>query len=149
MADLQQLLGNSTNPLKGPNAHPFRFVFISGCLAGKGNVCTAFGIPQKENLPLTEFSHRSLRPRAFLGWKHTKLVGYADSFFNPQFAEFNYVIFQGLPPSGNYPQVQGWNAEISLSQAVENSVNYSNFYNYNLFSSGIVLYGYPGLLIDQ
>ncbi len=68
LTDLKNILKNAPDPLKGTNAHPYRFVFLDGCKTANGDMPTAFGVP-KGNVPVTEFTQkRGIRPRAFVGW---------------------------------------------------------------------------------
>lgn len=79
ISDLRLWLGNAPDPLKGPNAHPFRFVFIDGCNSAKGDLCTAFGIPKRQ-MTSAQMRAKGLQPRAFVGWGTVKLVGLGGVF---------------------------------------------------------------------
>ncbi len=79
ITDIRNGLGNAPYPLKGPNKHPFRFVFIDGCNSASGDLCTAFGIPRKQ-LTSQQMRDKGLEPRAFVGWKTVKLVGLGGAF---------------------------------------------------------------------
>ncbi len=77
LGDLNRILKNAPDPLKGTNGHPYRFVFLDGCKTANGGLAPAFGIP-KGNVSATEFStKRGLRLRAFLGWDKNCTVGWA------------------------------------------------------------------------
>jgi hypothetical protein len=83
--DLRSWLGNAPDPLKGPNQHPFRFVFIDGCNSAKGDLCTAFGIP-KSQMTSQQMRDKGLEPRAFVGWKTIKLTNIGGFFNNAHLA---------------------------------------------------------------
>ena len=74
------LLGNNTVTT---NSHPYRFVFLDGCLAANGDFPQAFGIPKIENMVGTDFpDRRGIRQRAFMGWDKTKTVGGFGAYWN-------------------------------------------------------------------
>ena len=49
--------------------HPYRFVFIHGCCAATGDLCTAFGIPRERVDVGTYVNKRKVPARAFIGAK--------------------------------------------------------------------------------
>ena len=68
IAAANNFLGNSANPLVATNMHPYRFVFLDGCLTADGNWPQAFGIPKVEGMTSNDFAaKRGIRPRAFMG----------------------------------------------------------------------------------
>jgi hypothetical protein len=70
------LRNNLKDPLTATNMHPFRFVFLDGCNTADGDWPQTFGIPKKEGMVVTDFTgKRGIRPRAFMGWNRTKVVG--------------------------------------------------------------------------
>ncbi len=67
---------------------PFTFVFIDGCLSGKGELPEAFGIPKAVSSASYEAKHR--KKRAFLGWNSkTK-----DSIANTDFMNWTFKFWQ-------------------------------------------------------
>jgi hypothetical protein len=69
-------LSNFFVTAKPVDYHPYRFVFIDGCNAGKGGFCEAFGI-SAQTLSRAFFTTAGVRSRAFLGFKE-------NVTFNPQ-----------------------------------------------------------------
>src|SRR5881397_2970359 len=68
-------LGNDYEIVRDPpilldhRSHPYRFVFVDGCLAGgRGLWADAFGIPTKE-LKYAQLRNHPERAQAFLGFK--------------------------------------------------------------------------------
>jgi hypothetical protein len=57
------------------NSHPYKFVFLDGCLTGGGPLCEAFGIPSGQ-YSTNFFNNSGVRNRAYIGY--TKEVS-----FNP------------------------------------------------------------------
>jgi len=102
--DLNRILKNALDPLKGTNGHPYRFVFLDGCKTANGGLASAFGIP-KGNVPMNEFiGKRGIRPRAFLGWDKNCTIGWGafdqqhNTFIGSFFDKWrNAVDEQGLP----------------------------------------------------
>jgi len=104
ISDLNRILQNASDPLKGTNGQPYRFAFLDGCKTANGGLAPAFGIP-KGNVSVDEFTgKRGIRPRAFLGWKNNVTIGWVT--FNQQHATFIGSFFdkwangrdsQGLP----------------------------------------------------
>jgi hypothetical protein len=84
------LLGNNTDPLVATNMHPYRFVFIDGCLSADGNWPQAFGIPKVAGMTGSDFlNKRGIRPRAFLGWSSKKIIGLLGGYiFNNAHATY-------------------------------------------------------------
>jgi hypothetical protein len=67
-ATVQKMLGNFLNTGKPQNFHPYRFVMLDCCDAGKGKSWTeAFGIPAK-TVNNQFFINAGVRSRAFLGF---------------------------------------------------------------------------------
>ena len=77
-----------TVPAGQTNSHAYRFVFLDGCQTAKGNLCEAFGIIRKKNLPASYFDNAGLRRRAFVGWNTSPAAGYAGHLVNPDHWKF-------------------------------------------------------------
>ena len=65
---VQNLLKNFQNGTNFLSRHPYQLVFIDGCENGKGDFCTAFGIPAL-TASRAFFGASNLRSRAYLGFK--------------------------------------------------------------------------------
>jgi hypothetical protein len=48
--------------------HPYRFVFIDGCVAGKGSMCEAFGIPNWTTDVNAFVNLHGVHPRCFVSF---------------------------------------------------------------------------------
>jgi hypothetical protein len=90
LAAANAFLGNSSNPLVADNMHPYRFVFLDGCLSADGNWPQAFGVPKVEGMAASDFlDKRGVRPRAFMGWSRKKLAGLLGGYiFNTDHATY-------------------------------------------------------------
>jgi len=66
-------------PAKLQFKKPFNFVFLDGCMTGKGNFPNAFGIPRE--IPNSDYEKYSpnLKKRAFLGWTAHVTASILDS----------------------------------------------------------------------
>jgi hypothetical protein len=106
--------------------HPYKFVFIDGCSAGKGNFCESFAIPA-QTVDNNFFANLGVESRAFLGFKSPKN-------FNP--AEWTwYAIMMGR-------FYDDWETgQYTLQQCVSNAVvgNYTS--GYLTMDSSWVIYG--------
>jgi len=123
--DLNKLLKNASDPLKGTNGRPYRFVFLDGCKTANGNLSPAFGIP-KGNVPIAEFTgKRGIRPRAFVGWSKNVTIGWAT--FNQQHSTFIASFFDkwangrdlhgfplGIEAAIDAANPQGWGPKTGL-----------------------------------
>jgi hypothetical protein len=78
-------------PAGQTNAHHFRFVFLDGCSTAKGNLCTAFGIPQKSNVPDSDFANAGLRYAAFMGWPKDKVIGILQGSGYVNYDHINFI----------------------------------------------------------
>jgi hypothetical protein len=71
------------------NQHPYRFVFMDGCrTAANKDLCAAFGIPTK-TISSSNMLAKGLSPCAFVGWKDVKVVGLANSIYQPHVSYIN------------------------------------------------------------
>lgn len=114
--DLRAWLGNAPDPLKGPNRHPFRFVFIDGCNSASGDLCTAFGIP-KTKMTSQQMRDKGLEPRAFVGWKNVKLTN-LGGFFNYAHLEFVQRFWELWPMTNtNVSPARPYTLQEALDQA--------------------------------
>jgi len=68
--DVQNDLGNFMHTAKPALYHPYRFVFIDGCLAGSGTLCESFGIPAM-TVNTNYFLTMGVWSRGFLGFQKT------------------------------------------------------------------------------
>lgn len=93
--NVQNDLGNFMHTAKPLLNHPYRFVFIDGCLAGSGKICEDFGIPAFTT-GTNYFATLSIWSRAFLGfqktvsfdssqwtWRAEMLNGFFNDWMNP------------------------------------------------------------------
>jgi hypothetical protein len=132
------LTNNASNPLKGPNQHPYRFVFLDGCNTANGDWPLAFGIPKQRNMKISDFTDkRGLRPRAFLGWNKGK--GYR--YVNAGLLELNFEQW-----NGNF--WTEWNARNDLTAAIIAAKNNPGG-GMNTGNAGYVVYGAGDLNIDR
>jgi hypothetical protein len=60
--------------------HPYRFVFIHGCCAATGDLCTAFGIPRERSDVAKYVDKRKVPARAFIGAKKITSEYWGDEF---------------------------------------------------------------------
>ena len=65
-------------PAGQTNAHRFRFVFVDGCSTAKGLMPSAFGIIDRQNVPLIDYYNASLRPSCYCGWPDNKDIDYVN-----------------------------------------------------------------------
>jgi hypothetical protein len=71
-SELDSLLGNFVSPerngqpMKIGTHKPFDFVFLDGCMTGRGNMPEAFGIPKF--VPGATYLRLNMHKRAFMGW---------------------------------------------------------------------------------
>lgn len=95
---------------------PFTFVFIDGCLSGKGELPEAFGIPKAVSSASYEANHR--KKRAFLGWNSkTK-----DSIANNDFMNWTFKFWQEWlnDPDYNNPVQEAINSANATYPGVAN-----------------------------
>jgi len=132
------LTNNSANPLKGPNQHPYRFVFLSGCNTANGDWPLAFGIPKQRNMVITDFTNkRGLRPRAFLGWNNPQIYRYV----NAGLLELNFQQWQGQ-------FFQAWQQANNLTAAITRATHNPDG-SVNTGNQGSVVYGASDLNFDR
>jgi hypothetical protein len=105
-------------------AHPYQFVFIDACNAGKGNMCEAFGIPAL-TVNNQYFAYMHIQSRAFLGFRST-------TSFNP-----NDWVAHSLNLGFFF---EDWLGYAPLQNCVNNAVNDIHGSGYNM-SSSWVIYG--------
>lgn len=130
------LLGNNAVTT---NSHPYRFVFLDGCLTANGNFPQAFGIPKIENMVGTDFPQkRGIRQRAFMGWDQTKIVGSLGAYWNANHSSLIngfYINWQTRDPNTGYG-LNGVKAAFGLASGT------------NSMSGGMHIYGSKDLIID-
>ena len=101
--DVQNDLGNFMHTAKPALYHPYRLVFIDGCLAGSGTLCESFGIPAV-TVNTNYFLTMSVWSRGFLGfqkkvsfdpaqwtWRALMLGGFLDDWMG-QPHTLNYCV---------------------------------------------------------
>ena len=71
--DLWTNLGNFPGSNIPTNSHPYKLVFIDGCLTGGGPLCEAFGIPAGQ-YDTNYFLASGVRTRAYVGY--TQEIGF-------------------------------------------------------------------------
>jgi|APCry1669189101_1035198.scaffolds.fasta_scaffold10986_1 hypothetical protein len=124
------LTNNASNPLKGPNQHSYRFVFLTGCNTADGDWPLAFGIPKQRNMAIADFTDkRGLRPRAFLGWNKLKTYRY----INAGLLELNFQQWHGQ-------FFQAWQQTDNLTTAINNATHNADG-TVNTGNQGNVVYG--------
>lgn len=143
--EIQLVLGNKgEDPLKGGNAHPFRFVFLDCCNGASGDLCTAFGIPAKKNMKVADFFRLRLRARAFVGWKNYQVIGVGGAI-DLQHVNFVTAFFDAW--QGTYPSGPNQGKPRTLKDAIELGARFGNP-NAPLWNhfNDIVIYGADDLL---
>lgn len=130
------LLGNNAVTT---NSHPYRFVFLDGCLTANGDFPQAFGIPKIENMSGDDFDKkRGIRQRAFMGWDQTKIVGSLGAYWNSSHSSLIdgfYVNWQARNPQTGY-------GRFGVKEAFDRSSAT------NSMSGGMHIYGSKELIID-
>jgi|SRR5579883_395027 len=146
---VQTRLGTARIPMQGQlaNRHPYRFVFLDGCLTSKqDDWCIAFGMPPKLTSNQVMLNHGA-RPRSFMGWKKTKSISIGavsgDAFFNYDHANYVNGFFAGWAQR---------NSATGLGLlGVQDAITYANTYpngNANITSGGMRLLGSADMIID-
>lgn len=135
-ATIAKLLGNNAVTT---NSHPYRFVFLDGCLTANGNFPQAFGILKIENMAGTDFSDkRGIRQRAFMGWDKTKIIGGLGAYWNDSHSGLVTGFYQNWQirnPQTGYGQ---WGVKAAFGFAAAT----------NSMSGGMKIYGSKDLIID-
>jgi hypothetical protein len=62
------------NNMNGTNGHAFRFAFIDACDTANGNLCSALGIMQKQNVDFNTYAAARIRPGTYCGWPTAKWI---------------------------------------------------------------------------
>ncbi len=141
-AESVSLANNVNNPLTATNMHPYRFVFLDGCDTAEGKFPEAFGIPHQESMKGTDFgTKRGIRPRAFMGWNRSKVIGtgiLSGGAPYPPHVDYINTFWQTWAARNptNGPQND---LTASINAAVSNAPN---------ASLGMKLYGTEDLVID-
>lgn len=116
-----------TSPAKYVVNSPFNFVFIDGCMSGKGNLPEAFGIPKA--IPASTYTIYNKHSRAFMGWKGKVTVSVAND--------------DSVKWTLNF-----WNKFLETPDVtVQTAIDEAN--RHPIPSGGIILYGDPGLTWRQ
>jgi hypothetical protein len=105
-------------------AHPYQFVFIDACDAGKGNMCEAFGIPAI-TVDNQYFALTHIQSRAFLGFKTT--ISFNINEWESRSLNLGFFF-------------ANWMQGLQLSQCVNRAVNDNYQTGYHM-SSSWVIYG--------
>lgn len=139
-SNLQSLLQNAPDPLYGANQHPYRFVFLDGCETGKGDMCTAFGIP-KTTISKNEWDAKYYLPaRAFVGWKNKKFIGVKNTLnvAHKQYIERFFELWPTTDPNTGAP----YRLQDALNAAALAPISGQPYTSLN---KEIVIYGCPDL----
>jgi hypothetical protein len=134
------LLGNNSNPLIATNMHPYRFVFLDGCLSADGNWPQAFGIPKVEGMTASDFlDKRGIRARAFMGWSRKKTSGWLNGYiFNTDHATYVSTFWNKWAE-----RASGGGPKRNIKQAIDQAAATAP-----ASSGGMMLYGANDLIID-
>lgn len=114
--DVQNDLGNFMHTAKPILNHPYRLVFVDGCLAGSGTLCENFGIPAV-TVNTNYFLTMGVWSRSFLGfqkkvsfnpqqwtWRALMLGGFFDDWMQRNTLQFCVTNAQaGAHSSGQQP----------------------------------------------
>jgi len=105
--------------------HPYRFIFIDACDAGKANLCEAFGIPAF-TVSTNYFATAGVESRAFVGFKSVK-------FNLNEFTWYNYTAMTGW-------FIADWLRGLSVQDCVNNAKSDAHITG-TMMNSTAVIYG--------
>lgn len=122
-----------TIPAGQTNRHGYRFVFFDGCSTAKGQLCEAFGIIHKENIPIEDYTSSSTRPSVYLGWNTDIAIAVAGSILSDHWNFIQY--FQ-----------QQWALGDGVKEAINNA---SHRPGVSIHRKALKIFGYSDLHVNE
>ncbi len=156
-----------TDRFDDPERHPYRFVFLDGCLTAGGGWMGVFGIPMFTGEELATYLKYNERPAAFVGWTKTiasaevtpgmqqvhqddrslnfvrgRYLYYASGTLEPQFANFrSQFIWYWTGDLGSLQELELW-------EALDEAYEWTKGSGVNVAwpeGDGLAIYGYKKL----